>query len=212
MSKETNNKSLANAIEEMKRHDESLDYGLMREIVNNFECPPECDGFCCRYPEKIIEKDELTRLRKISYVKARNIKHIIADKYGLPQVCPFQMDDNRCEIHDSQPVVCELYPFRLHECNTDFYAIDPCPLGLKIVNELESCINVCLKSISHDTSKTTDSNRVMADIHKLTEGMREKPVDGSGRMSNIGLIPINILYSFAFYLRVNKNRNAVNKV
>lgn len=113
-------------------------------ILSFYECPDFCKGRCCKISKISFGKDEydkmltcgeeITRTKIINHTtKVRNIKarllsqgvsKKIATKVEKERkencfefnsiVCPL-LDNGKCKIHDLNPKVCKLYPFRFDD-------------------------------------------------------------------------------------------------
>lgn len=99
---------------------DEINYDLLMSILNEYPCPPECNCQCCNKNNSLLinynhiceRYPEASNLLKqnASLIEKNNAGSIYLLQNKEP--CVFY-DQNKCQISETQPITCQLYPFIL---------------------------------------------------------------------------------------------------
>lgn len=112
-------------------------FDMIMEILSHYQCPSNCQSFCCKMQNVDVDGEDWKILSKASTTKIENVKLIRyagSLYHSIQPPCPFLLDVNKCGAYDRRPTICRIYPF-----NVDFENIGvkiyPCEIGMNILND-----------------------------------------------------------------------------
>lgn len=113
-------------------------FATIEDILKHYECPSDCDAFCCRIQPVDMDSTDRKILRKASKEKTDGLETHYEDGrkyYRLEYPCPFLLESGKCSAYDRRPTVCRMYPFNFDE-NVMGFRIYPCKVGVAVCYDL----------------------------------------------------------------------------
>ncbi|TQD27933.1 YkgJ family cysteine cluster protein [Methanolobus vulcani] len=118
-----------------------IHYNVVQNILKHYQCPETCGAHCCSTGQIHFFEDEVKVLTVLNKEKAKNItsEGLYAGLYQMNTPCSFLNTSGRCEVYDSRPTVCGMYPFKVNTSGTSL-GLQPCPIGFLIIRDFAEWI------------------------------------------------------------------------
>lgn len=113
-------------------------YVILQNILSHYECPSDCQAYCCKIQDVEMDMKDLKALCNVSKTKTADLDSALINGvlyYKLNFPCSFLSEINKCEAYKHRPTVCRIYPFN---CNSELekISINPCKMGVSILKDI----------------------------------------------------------------------------
>jgi hypothetical protein len=133
----------------------AIRYSIVQNILKHYQCPETCGAHCCSQGQIHFFEDEVKVLTLMDKEKAKNITNegLSVGIYQMNAPCSFLSSSGRCEVYNSRPTVCGMYPFKVNTSGTSL-GLQPCPIGFLIIRDFaEWIIDIFSRSAASDEEK-----------------------------------------------------------